>query len=178
MSARNKEKKKFAAYVLSWEPGVPVAIVEAKDNTHTASHGMQQALGYAGIIDVPSAFSFNGDAFASHNKVPGPGEDIETLLSLNAFPPPPDLWQRYKTYRYIEDQNESFVVQPYHRDSSGKEPRYYQTETINRTIEAIARGDKRLLLVMATGTGKTYTTFQIIWRLCKAKAEKRELFSC
>ncbi len=176
MSARNKKKKKFADYVLTWEPGVPVAIVEAKDNTYTVSHGMQQALGYAGIIDVPSALSSNGDAFASHNKVPGPGEDIETLLPLSAFPPPADLWQRYKTYRNIEDQNESLVVQPYHRDSSGKEPRYYQTEAINRTIEAIARGDKRLLLVMATGTGKTYTTFQIIWRLWKAKAVKRVLF--
>ncbi|TKB26495.1 DEAD/DEAH box helicase [Desulfopila sp. IMCC35006] len=176
MSARNKKKKKFADYVLLWEPGVPVAIVEAKDNTHTVSHGMQQALGYADILQVPSALSSNGDAFASHNKVPGPGEDIETQLPLNAFPPPEGLWKRYKSYRNIEDQNEGLVLQPYHIDSSGKEPRYYQTEAINRTMEAIARGDKRLLLVMATGTGKTYTTFQIIWRLWKAKAVKRVLF--
>lgn len=176
MSARNKKRKKFADYVLSWEPGVPVAIVEAKDNNHSVSHGMQQALGYADILDVPSALSSNGDAFASHNKVPEAGEDIETQLLLNAFPPPVDLWRRYKSYRNIEDQNECLVVQPYHIDSSGKEPRYYQTEAINRTIEAVARGDKRLLLVMATGTGKTYTTFQIIWRLWKAKKVRRILF--
>ncbi len=176
MSARNKKKKKFADYVLSWEPGVPMAIVEAKDNNHTVSHGMQQALGYAGIIAVPSAFSSNGDAFASHNKVPAPGEDIETEFPLQQFPPPQTLWQRYKTFRGIADTSENLVLEPYHFDSSGKEPRYYQVEAINRTIEAVAKGQTRILLVMATGTGKTYTTFQIIWRLWKAKAVKRVLF--
>jgi len=176
MSSRNKKKKKFADYVLSWEPGIPVAIVEAKDNNHTVSHGMQQALGYAQILEVPSAFSSNGDAFASHNKVPEAGKDIETEIPLEQFPPPATLWQRYKTFRGIEDQAESLVVQPYHEDSSGKEPRYYQVEAINRSIEAVARGQGRVLLVMATGTGKTYTTFQIIWRLWKAGRIKRVLF--
>lgn len=176
MSSRNKKKKKFADYVLSWEPGVPVAVVEAKDNNYTVSHGMQQALGYAEILDVPSAFSSNGDAFASHNKTPIAGEDIETEFPHESFPTPQDLWQRYKTYRGIEDANESLVLQPYHIDPSGKEPRYYQVEAINRTIEAVANKQKRILLVMATGTGKTYTTFQIIWRLWKAKAVKRVLF--
>lgn len=176
MSSRNKKKKKFADYVLYWEPGVPVAIVEAKDNKHTVSHGMQQALGYAEILEVPCTFSSNGDAFASHNKVPAEGEDIETELPLEQFPPPQALWQRYKTFRGIEDQSEELLAQPYHIDSSGKEPRYYQVEAINRVIEAVARGQKRILLVMATGTGKTYTTFQIIWRLWKAKAVKRILF--
>ncbi|MBT3045998.1 MAG: DEAD/DEAH box helicase family protein [Candidatus Thiodiazotropha sp. (ex Clathrolucina costata)] len=176
MSARNKKKKKFADYVLSWEPGIPVAVIEAKDNNHTVSHGMQQALGYVEILKVPSAFSSNGDAFASHNKVPGTGEDIETEFALEEFPPPQTLWQRYKQFRGIEDEAEELVVQPYHVDSSGKEPRYYQVEAINRTIEAVAKGQPRVLLVMATGTGKTYTTFQIIWRLWKAQKVKRVLF--
>lgn len=176
VSSRNKKKKKFADYVLSWEPGVPVAVVEAKDNNHTVSHGIQQALGYAEILEVPSAFSSNGDAFASHNKVPAAGEDIETEFPLEAFPPPETLWQRYKTSRGIEGQAEKLVVQPYHEDLSGKEPRYYQVEAINRTVEAVARGQRRVLLVMATGTGKTYTTFQIIWRLWKAGKVNRILF--
>ncbi len=176
MSSRNKKKKKFADYVLSWEPGVPIAVVEAKDNNHIVSHGIQQALGYAEILEVPSAFSSNGDAFASHNKAPSTGEEIETEFSLDAFPAPQELWQRYKRYRGIEDDAEKLVVQPYHTDVSGKEPRYYQVEAINRTVEAVASGNKRVLLVMATGTGKTYTTFQIIWRLWKAGQVKRILF--
>ena len=176
MSSRNKKKKKFADYVLSWEPGVPVAVVEAKDNNHTVGHGMQQALGYVEILQVPSAFSSNGDAFASHNKVPIYGEDIEINFPLDHFPPPQTLWQRYKTYRGIENTSEELILQPYHIDSSWKEPRYYQVEAINRVVEAVAKGQKRVLLVMATGTGKTYTTFQVIWRLWKAKAVKRALF--
>jgi len=176
LSSRNKKKKKFADYVLYWKAGVPVAIVEAKENNKTVSHGMQQALGYAEILEVPSAFSSNGDAFASHNKVPADGEDIEIEFPLDNFPAPSELWQRYKTFRGIKDDSEELVTQPYYTDNSGKEPRYYQTEAINRTIEAIANDQKRILLVMATGTGKTYTTFQIIWRLWKAKKVKRILF--
>ena len=176
MSSRNKKKKKFADYVLSWEQGVPIAVVEAKDNNHTVSQGMQQALGYADILNVPNAFSSNGDAFSSHNKVPMPSEDIETQFPLDQFPLPLLLWNRYKKHHGIEEKSEGLVLQPFHVDASGKEPRYYQLEAINRTIEAVARGQKRILLVMATGTGKTYTTFQIIWRLWKAKAVKRVLF--
>ncbi|WP_031435053.1 EcoAI/FtnUII family type I restriction enzme subunit R [Methylomarinum vadi] len=176
ISSRNKKKKKFADYVLSWEPGIPVAIVEAKDNNHTISHGMQQALGYAEILDLPNAFSSNGDAFAMHNKTAGDCEDIESEVALEQFPEPNALWQRYKTYRGIADESQDLIVQPYYNDTSGKEPRYYQIEAINHTIEAVAKGHKRILLVMATGTGKTYTTFQIIWRLWKAKAVKRVLF--
>lgn len=176
MSARNKKKRKFADYVLSWEPGVPVAVVEAKDNCHTVSQGMQQALGYAEILQVPSAFSSNGDAFASHNKAPLNGEDIETEFPLDNFPSPAELWKRYKKFHGIRDEEEELLVQPYYSDGSGKEPRYYQMDAINRTMEAVARGQKRILLVMATGTGKTYTTFQIIWRLWKSRAVKRVLF--
>jgi type I restriction enzyme, R subunit len=176
VASRNKKKRKFADYVLYQEPGIPIAVVEAKDNHHTVSQGLQQALGYAEIMDIPSAYSSNGDAFASHNKAPAAGEDIETQFALNAFPAPTALWQRYKTYRGIKDKDESLVLQPYHEDVSGKEPRYYQADAINHTVEAVAAGQKRVLLVMATGTGKTYTTFQIIWRLWKAGAVKRALF--
>lgn len=176
MSSRNKKKKKFADYVLSWEPGVPIGVVEAKDNNYSVSHGMQQALGYAEILEVPSAFSSNGDTFASHNKAPAVGEDIETQFPLESFPGPGDLWKRYKRARGIKDGAEALVVQPYHDDLSGKEARYYQVEAINRTVEAVASGKRRVLLVMATGTGKTYTTFQIIWRLWKAGAVRRVLF--
>lgn len=176
MSARNKKKKKFADYVLSWEPGIRIAVIEAKDNNYSVSHGMQQALGYANILGVPSAFSSNGDAFASHNKVAANSEEIETEFPLDNFPPPDELWKRYKKLHNIKDKEEALVLQPYYVDGSTKEPRYYQVEAINRTIEAVARGQKRILLVMATGTGKTYTTFQIIWRLWKARAVKRILF--
>lgn len=176
MSSRNKKKKKFADYVLSWEPSVPLAVVEAKDNNVSVGHGIQQALGYADLLEVPSAFSSNGDAFAGHNKVPQIGEDTETEFPLAEFPSPNALWERYKKFRGIKDEDESLVLEPYHEDSSGKAPRYYQVEAINRTIEAIANDQKRVLLVMATGTGKTYTTFQIIWRLWKAGEAKRILF--
>jgi len=177
MSSRNRKKKKFADYVLSWEPGIPVAVVEAKDNKHAISQGLQQALGYAQILNVPSAFSSNGDAFAVHDKTaPERGDPMETEIALDEFPDPAMVWQRYKAWRGIEDSAESLVVQPYHQDPSGKEPRYYQVEAINRTVEAVASGRKRVLLVMATGTGKTYTTFQIIWRLWKAGQVKRVLF--
>lgn len=175
LSSRNKKKKKFADYVLQWKAGVPIAIVEAKDNNHSASHGMQQALGYAEILDLPSAFSSNGDAFASHNKVPESSEDIECEFPLAGFPPPAELWKRYKKHRNIQSEEEELVLEPYYQDPSGKAPRYYQSEAINRTLEAVAKGQNRLLLVMATGTGKTYTTFQIIWRLWKAGKAKRIL---
>ncbi|WP_122411756.1 EcoAI/FtnUII family type I restriction enzme subunit R [Pseudomonas viridiflava] len=176
LSSRNKKKKKFADYVLQKEKGVPVAVVEAKENNYTVSHGLQQALGYAQILEVPCAFSSNGDGFASHDKTAHPGEDIETEFALEAFPSPDELWQRYKRFRGILDEQEALVTEPYYDDGSNKEPRYYQAEAINRVVEKVAQGQKRLLLVMATGTGKTYTTFQIIWRLWKAKKVRRILF--
>ncbi|MEO9525492.1 EcoAI/FtnUII family type I restriction enzme subunit R [Marinobacter alexandrii] len=176
MSSRNKKKKKFADYVLQRKKGLPLAVIEAKDNNHSASHGMQQALTYSEILEVPSTFSSNGDAFASHNKVPKAGEDIETEFPLEDFPSPEELWKRSKSFRGIDEPEEEVVLEPYFDDGSGKEPRYYQIEAINRVVEKVAKGEKRLLLVMATGTGKTYTTFQIIWRLWKANQAKRILF--
>ena len=176
LSSRNRKKRKFADYVLQKEKGVPVAVIEAKDNNHTISDGLQQGLGYADLLDVPSAFSSNGDGFASHNKTSAQGEDIETEFGLDAFPSPDELWRRYKAFRGIADSEEALVTEPYYDDGSKKEARYYQAEAINRVVEKVAQGDKRLLLVMATGTGKTYTTFQIIYRLWKAKKVKRVLF--
>jgi type I restriction enzyme, R subunit len=176
LSSRNKKKRKFADYVLSLKPGLPLAVVEAKDNTCSISSGLQQALGYAEILDVPSAYSSNGDGFAEHNRSALDHEPTERQLGMDDFPGPHVLWERYKAFHRIEDDETPLVEQSYHVDSAGKEPRYYQTDAINRTIEAIAKGQKRVLLVMATGTGKTYTTFQIIWRLWKAGSAKRILF--
>jgi type I restriction enzyme, R subunit len=175
LSSRNKKKRKFADYVLSWQPGVPLAVLEAKDNRHTVGDGLQQALGYAEILNLPSAFSSNGDGFAEHNRAAHTG-DTETAYPMDAFPGPKTLYDRYCLFRGIAEDVAELVEQPYHLDGSGKEPRYYQVEAINRTIEAIAGGQRRVLLVMATGTGKTYTIFQIIWRLWKAGAAKRILF--
>lgn len=176
LSSRNKKKRKFADYVLSLKPGLPLAVVEAKDNKHSVSSGLQQALGYADILNVPSAFSSNGDGFASHNRAAVDGEPTEIEFGMDEFPDPSIVWRRYCQHHGIETDEAKLVEQPYHIDLSGKEPRYYQTEAINRTVEAVAKGQKRVLLVMATGTGKTYTTFQIIWRLWKAGSAKRILF--
>lgn len=176
LSSRNKKKRKFADYVLSLKPGLPLAVVEAKDNGHSVSSGLQQALGYAEILDVPSAFSSNGDAFAGHDRAVLAGQPTETDHGLDDFPPPDILWDRYRRFHQIADDEQDLVSQSYHIDASGKAPRYYQADAINRTVEAVAKGQKRVLLVMATGTGKTYTTFQIIWRLWKAGTAKRILF--
>jgi type I restriction enzyme R subunit len=176
LASRNKKKKKFADYVLSWQPGLPLAIVEAKDNKHGVSDGLQQALGYAEILDLPNAFSSNGDGFAHHNRTAAEGADIETSFGMEAFPNPETLYKYYRQFNNIEPDEQPLVEQPYYLDSGGKEPRYYQVEAINRTIAAIAKGQRRVLLVMATGTGKTYTAFQIIWRLWKAGNAKRILF--
>ncbi len=176
LSSRNKSKKKFADYVLQWEPGVPIAVVEAKENNKSVSHGLQQALSYTEILQVPSAFSSNGDAFASHNKEPEPGEDIECEFPLDSFPSPEILWKRYKKHRNIEDEEEDLLLAPSSPHPRGNAPVYYQADPTTPTWDAIANGHTRLLLVMATGTVKTYTTFQIIWRLWKAKKAKRILF--
>ena len=176
LSSRNKKKRKFADYVLSWQPGLPLAIVEAKDNKHGVSDGLQQALGYAEILNLPSAFSSNGDGFAQHNRAAQEGEETETAFGMELFPGADTLYDRYRRFHGIEPKEQPLVEQPYYLDSAGKEPRYYQVEAINRTIEAIAKGQRRVLLVMATGTGKTYTAFQIIWRLWKAGEAKRILF--
>ncbi|HSA05981.1 MAG TPA: DEAD/DEAH box helicase family protein [Candidatus Gastranaerophilales bacterium] len=169
-------KKKRADYVLFYKSNIPIAIIEAKDNTRAVGDGMQQALEYSEILDIPFVFSSNGEAFQFHDKTITEGT-IEKELNINSFPSPDELWQKYKAYKGITiEEAERIVTQEYHIDTSGKEPRYYQRIAINRTIEAIAKGQNRILLVMATGTGKTYTAFQIIWRLWKARIKKRILF--
>ncbi len=161
--------------MLHYSPNIPVAIIEAKDNTHSVGSGMQQALGYAEILDIPFVFSSNGDAFLFHDRT-GLSSKTETELHLNGFPSPEILWKRYCAYKNIENDKLPLVTQDYHTAISGKTPRYYQRITINRTLEAIAGGQDRILLVMTTGTGKTYTAFQIIWRLWKSRTKKRILF--
>ncbi|WP_432823424.1 EcoAI/FtnUII family type I restriction enzme subunit R [Trichloromonas sp.] len=168
-------KAKRADYVLYHKPNIPIAVIEAKDNTHSVGHGMQQALDYAEALDVPFVFSSNGDGFLFHDRT-GQSNPIETNLTLADFPSPQDLWQKFRSWKGLNPSVEQVVSHPYYSDGSGKEPRYYQRVAINRTVEAIAKGQDRILLVMATGTGKTYTAFQIIWRLWKSKAKKRILF--
>ena len=167
-------EKKRADYILYYKPNIPIAVIEAKDNKHTVGAGMQQALGYAATLDIPFVFSSNGDGFVFHDKTLTSG-NLESELSLDSFPSPETLWAKYKAYRGIAEEIEPVVAQNYFTDGSGHSPRYYQQIAINRTVEAIAQGDKRVLLVMATGTGKTYTAFQIIYRLWKSGVKKRVL---
>ncbi len=136
---------------------------------------MQQALRYAEMLDLPFAFSSNGDAFLFHDRT-GQSVPVESPVALDAFPAPADLWTRFCAWKNITPDVEAAIEVPYYDDGSGKSPRYYQVTAINRTVEEVARGRNRLLLVMATGTGKTYTAFQIIWRLWKSKRKKRILF--
>ena len=174
LTARGEKKR--ADYILYYKPNIPVAIIEAKDNKHTVRSGIQQALDYAKILDIPSVFSSNGDGFLFHDRT-ARGENIESELSLEHFPTPEQLWEKYKIYKGITTASaDKIASQDYFFDGSGRKPRYYQQIAINRTVEAIAGGQSRILLVMATGTGKTYTAFQIIHRLWKAGAKKRILF--
>lgn len=173
MVSRGKAKR--ADYILFYKPNLPIAVIEAKDDTHAVGAGMQQALGYAEILDVPFAFSSNGKAFLFHDRT-GQSAEVEREIPLSAFPSPDELWRRYCAWKGIEGEAERIAAQDYYVDASGKTPRYYQLVAINRVVEAIARGQQRILLVMATGTGKTYTAFQIIWRLWKARRVRRVLF--
>ena len=173
-TARGERKR--ADFILYIKPNIPIAVIEAKDNTHSVGAGTQQALEYGEILDVPVVFSSNGDGFIQHDRS-GFSPKIETELSLGNFPSPEALWEMYKKYKKIETpEQEQIASFDYFFDGSGRSPRYYQQIAINRTVEAIARGQNRVLLVMATGTGKTYTAFQIIYRLWKNKRKKRILF--
>ena len=167
-------KKLFADYVL-YISGIPIAIIEAKDNNHSLNSGIQQALKYSNLMDIPFVFSSNGDGFYFHDKTIN-DSDIEKTLSLDDFPSSDLLWEKYKAFKGIQtEKEEKIILQDYFSDSNRK-PRYYQQIAINRTIEAVAKGQKRILLVMATGTGKTYTAFQIAYRLFKSKSKRKILF--
>jgi type I restriction enzyme R subunit len=171
----SRGKQRRADYVLSYQKNQPIAVIEAKDNKHHLGDGMQQALAYSDALDVPFVFSSNGDGFLFHDRT-GLGVSTETTLTLDEFPSPVTLWERYCQYKGIDQASRTAVEQPYYDDGSSRAPRYYQAVAINRTVEAVARGQNRILLVMATGTGKTYTAFQIIWRLWKSRQKKRILF--
>ena len=168
-------KGKRADYILYYKPNIPIALIEAKDNKQAVGAGMQQALEYAETLDIPFVFASNGDGFVFHDRT-GQSAQRESNLDLNSFPSPDALWQSYRTWKGFDAPAEQVVLEDYYEDGSGKAPRYYQMNAINKTIEAIAKGQNRALLVMATGTGKTYTAFQIIWRLWKAGKKKRILF--
>jgi len=174
LTARGPVKR--ADYILFYKPNIPIAIIEAKDNTHRIGSGIQQALDYAQLLDIPSVFSSNGDGFLFHDRTADEG-NVEQEFSLDDFPTPEQLWEKYKKYKGIETpEAERIVSQDYYFDGTNRKPRYYQQIAVNRTVEAIANGQDRILLVMATGTGKTYTAFQIIHRLWKSGAKKRILF--
>jgi len=170
-----RAKNKRADYVLFYKPNIPIAIIEAKTNDHTIAEGMQQGLAYAELIQVPFTFSSNGDGFLFHNSIAKDGV-LEREISLDDFPSPEELWRLWTNHKGITTKQEVLITQDYYSDGSNKTPRYYQLLAINKTIEAIAKGQNRILLVMATGTGKTFTAFQIIWRLWKSRTKKRILF--
>jgi type I restriction enzyme R subunit len=170
-----RARPRRADYVLNYKKNIPIAIIEAKDNRHSLGDGMQQALAYSDALDAPFVFSSNGDGFLFHDRTGLYGK-TETTLQLDEFPSPETLWQLYRQYKGIGQVARQTVEQAYYDDGSGRTPRYYQMVAINRTVEAVAKGQDRLLLVMATGTGKTFTAFQIIWRLWKSKQKKRILF--
>ncbi|MFZ1415290.1 MAG: DEAD/DEAH box helicase family protein [Defluviicoccus sp.] len=168
-------RAKRADYILYYKPNIPIALIEAKDNSHCVGDGMQQALDYAETLNIPFVFSSNGDGFVFHDRTDA-STPREVAMAMDGFPSPADLWVRYRSWKGLDAEAEQIFLQDYHDDGSGKTPRYYQVNAVNAAIEAIAKGQDRVLLVMATGTGKTYTAFQIIWRLWKAGRKKRILF--
>ncbi|MCU0756414.1 MAG: DEAD/DEAH box helicase family protein [Xanthomonadales bacterium] len=176
LSTRGKPKR---VDFLLFHQHLPLAVIEAKRAQFPVGHGLQQALAYAEALDAPFVFASNGLGFRFHDRT-GAAGPVETDLAMDAFPSPAELWERYRRWKGWTAEQERIVLQPFHDDGLGKEPRYYQRNAINAAVEAIARGQQRLLLVMATGTGKTYTAFQIIWRLWKsswrAGKQKRVLF--
>jgi len=166
---------KSADIVLYHKANLPLAVIEAKANKHEVGKGIQQGLDYARLLDVPFVFASNGDGFIFHDKTNSTGV-IESEISLAQFPSPDELWQKFCVWKGYTSQQLPVITQDYYDDGSGKAPRYYQLQAINKTTEAISNGANRVLLVMATGTGKTYTAFQIIWRLWKSQQKKRILF--
>jgi type I restriction enzyme R subunit len=171
-ASRDPKSVLFADYALFFKANIPIAVIEAKDNRHAIGAGMPQAIAYAGLLDVPFSFASNGDGFIFRDQTLASGT-LEQYLTLEEFPSPAELWERYCVWKGWTPEVREVMEYPY---APSKTPRYYQMNAINLTVEAIARGQKRILLVMATGVGKTYTAFQIIWRLWQSKAKKRILY--
>ncbi|MGM9549024.1 MAG: EcoAI/FtnUII family type I restriction enzme subunit R [Faecousia sp.] len=167
-----REKPKRADYILHLNANNPIAVIEAKDNKHTVSYGLQQAMAYAQMLDLPFAYSSNGDGFAEHDFLTGK----EREFGMDEFPTEDELIARYKQESALTPEQETILAQPYYSSQTIYSPRYYQRIAINRTVDAIVRGQNRLLLVMATGTGKTYTAFQIVYRLLQSGMKKKILY--
>lgn len=167
-----REKPKRADYILYLNANNPIAIIEAKDNKHSISHGLQQAMVYAKMLDLPFAYSSNGDGFAEHDFLTGK----ERQLKMDEFPTEVELVSRFKKESGMTPTQEAVIEQPYYSSQNTYPPRYYQRVAINRTVDAIARGQNRLLLVMATGTGKTYTAFQIVYRMLQSGLKRKILY--
>lgn len=167
-----REKPKRADYILYLNANNPIAIIEAKDNNHSISHGLQQAMTYAQMLDLPFAYSSNGDGFAEHDFLTGK----ERQFGLDEFPTEVELVARFKQESGMTPVQEAVIEQPYYSSQNTYPPRYYQRIAINRTVDAIARGQNRLLLVMATGTGKTYTAFQIVYRMLQSGLRRKILY--
>ena len=167
-----REKPKRADYLLYLSVNNPIAVIEAKDNNHSISHGLQQAMEYAKMLDVPFAYSSNGDGFAEHDFLTGQ----EREFGLDEFPTEQELAARYRWESGLTPQQETILEQPYYTSQNTYPPRYYQRIAINRTVDANARGQQRILLVMATGTGKTYTAFQIVYRMLQSGMKRKILY--
>lgn len=167
-----REKPKRVDYMLYLNKNNPIAVIEAKDNRHSVSHGIQQAMAYARMLDLPFAYSSNGDGFVEHDFLTGK----ERTLKLDEFPTEEELISRFKEESCMIEKQETIIDQPYYTSQKTYSPRYYQRIAINRTLDAIARGQNRLLLVMATGTGKTYTAFQIVYRLLQSGLKRKILY--
>lgn len=168
----SRGKKKRVDYLLFYKPNIPLAIIEAKDNNHMSGAGLQQAIGYADTLDIKYVYSSNGDEFVEQNLITGEVRNVP----LDAFPSPDELYARYKRDMGISDVGEKAMLSPYYWMPGYKKPRYYQRIAINRTVDAVAGGRNRILLVCATGTGKTFMAFQIIYRLLQAGIKKKVLF--
>lgn len=167
-----REKPKRADYILYLNANNPIAIIEAKDNTYSISYGLQQAMTYAKMLDLPFAYSSNGDGFAEHDFLTGK----ERQLKMDEFPTEVELVSRFKEESGMTSTQEAVIEQPYYSSQNTYPPRYYQRIAINRTVDAIARGQNRILLVMATGTGKTYTAFQIVYRMLQSGLKRKILY--
>ena len=171
-----REKPKRADYVLYLNANNPIAVIEAKDNNHSVSHGLQQAMAYAQMLNVPFAYSSNGDGFVEHDFLTG----LEREFGLDEFPTEAELIARFKSESNggtgLSDEQEKIIDQPFYSSQKTFSPRYYQRNAVNRTLDAIARGKDRVLLVMATGTGKTYVAFQIVYRLLQSGMKKKVLY--
>jgi len=173
LSTRGKRKR--ADYILYFKPNIPIGIIEVKENNQEVGAGMQQGLEYADILNLPFVFSTNGNRFLFHDKTNT--DNVENEIELDNFPSPEMLWEKYLKFKGLANEESKHIVeQDYFFDGSGRAPRYYQQNAVNLTLEAIAKGQNRILLVMATGTGKTYTAFQIVHRLWKSRTKKRILF--